>query len=87
MHKGDLIKTVSGGAGTTGGAWFSFFPHIFFILPFLFLFRPIPAEITSGRRDKGNQQAAHLHTMPKGYPAPYVLDDKKDKKEYPAGIS
>lgn len=57
------------------------------MLPLLFLFRPIPAEITSGRRDKGNQQAAHLHTMPKGYPAPYVLDDKKDKKEYPAGIS
>lgn len=58
-----------------------------YVLPVLFLFRPIPAEITSGRRDKGNQQAAHLHTMPKGYPAPYVLDDKKDKKEYPAGIS
>ena len=58
-----------------------------YVLPFLFLFRPIPAEITSGRRGKGNQQAAHLHAMPKGYPAPYVLDDKKDKKEYPAGIS
>ena len=58
-----------------------------YVLPVLFLFRPIPAEITSGRRDKGNQQAAHLHTMPKGYPAPYVPDDKKDKKEYPAGIS
>ena len=58
-----------------------------YVLPVLFQFRPIPAEITSGRRDKGNQQAAHLHTMPKGYPAPYVLDDKKDKKEYPAGIS
>ena len=25
MHKGDLMTTVSGGAGTTGGAWFSFF--------------------------------------------------------------
>ena len=49
-----------------------------YVLPVLFLFRPIPAEITSERRDKGNQQAAHLHTMPKGYPTPYVLDDKKD---------
>ena len=39
-----------------------------YVLPILFLFRPIPAEITSGRRDKGNQQAAHLHAMPKGYP-------------------
>lgn len=39
-----------------------------YVLPVLFLFRPIPTEITSGRRDKGNQQAAHLHTMPKGYP-------------------
>ncbi len=57
------------------------------MLPVLFLFRPIPAKITSERKDKGNQQAAHLHTMPKGYPTPYVLDDKKDKKEYPAGIS
>lgn len=38
------------------------------VLPLLFLFRPIPAEITSGRRDKGNQQAAHLHAMPKGSP-------------------
>ena len=32
-----------------------------YVLPVLFLFRPIPAEITSGRRGKGNQQAAHLH--------------------------
>ena len=39
-----------------------------YVLPVLFLFRPIPAEITSGRRDKGNQQAAHLHAMPKDYP-------------------
>lgn len=53
-----------------------------YVLPVLFLFRPIPAEITSGRRGKGNQQAAHLHAMPKGSPTPYVLDDKKDKKEY-----
>ena len=30
-----------------------------YVLPVLFLFRPIPAEITSGRRGKGNQQAAH----------------------------
>lgn len=58
-----------------------------YVLPVLFLFRPIPAEITSERRDKGKQQAAHLHAMPKGSPTPYVLDDKKDKKEYPAGIS
>lgn len=39
-----------------------------YVLPILFLFRPIPAEITSGRGGKGNQQAAHLHAMPKGYP-------------------
>lgn len=26
MHKGDLITTVSGGAGTTGGAYFLFSP-------------------------------------------------------------
>ena len=39
-----------------------------YVLPVLFLFRPIPAEITSGRRGKRNQQAAHLHAMPKGYP-------------------
>ena len=39
-----------------------------YVLPVLFLFRPITAEITSGRRDKGNQQAAHLHAMPKDCP-------------------
>ena len=34
-----------------------------YVLPVLFLFGPIPAAITSERRDKGNQQAAHLHTI------------------------